>query len=170
MEKQHYSSGYHFEWNNKNKNSEVTKNDNSTSSNSVVAVNQGNSSSVAVINESVKSVNTIAPVAVQQSTVVPVASGFHAVAKSVATTLTATKAAQTISKPAAILKQGVKAEKKSTSGKPDKTLLYVLCILIPWLAVGLATDWDVKKVIINLLWSLTCIGGIIHAFIVVSKS
>ncbi|MBK6526190.1 MAG: YqaE/Pmp3 family membrane protein [Crocinitomicaceae bacterium] len=45
----------------------------------------------------------------------------------------------------------------------------VLCFFIPWLAVGLATDWDLKPLIFNLLWSLTCIGGIIHALVVVSR-
>ena len=50
-------------------------------------------------------------------------------------------------------------------------LLYVLCFFIPWLAVGLATDWDIKKVLINILWTMLCgIPGIIHAFIVVSKN
>lgn len=51
----------------------------------------------------------------------------------------------------------------------NRGLLFVLCFLIPWLAVGLATDWDVQIVIYNLLWSLTCIGAIIHAIIVVNR-
>ncbi|MCX7605765.1 MAG: YqaE/Pmp3 family membrane protein [Bacteroidia bacterium] len=53
---------------------------------------------------------------------------------------------------------------------PSKGLLIVLAILIPWLAVGLATDWDLKHVVINLLLGIfTCIGGIIHAIIIVNK-
>ena len=53
----------------------------------------------------------------------------------------------------------------------DLTLLYVLCFFIPVLAVGLATDWDVNKVLINLLLTLLCvIPGIIHAFIVVKEA
>ncbi|MCC7301990.1 MAG: YqaE/Pmp3 family membrane protein [Bacteroidia bacterium] len=64
-------------------------------------------------------------------------------------------------------KQERKSGKKNSSG-PDKGLLIVLAILIPWLAVGLVTDWEVKPVVINLLLCLTCIGGIIHAIIVVN--
>lgn len=68
-----------------------------------------------------------------------------------------------------ILKKAQKQAQKS-GGDVPKGLLIVLCFLLPWLAVGLATDWDVKAVIINLLWSLTCIGGIIHALIVVNRN
>jgi uncharacterized membrane protein YqaE (UPF0057 family) len=68
-------------------------------------------------------------------------------------------------------KAAVKKVKKSAGGDVPVGLLYVLCLLMPWLAVGLATDWDIKKVIINILWSFLCgIPGIIHAFIVVSKN
>jgi uncharacterized membrane protein YqaE (UPF0057 family) len=45
-------------------------------------------------------------------------------------------------------------------------LLYVLAVLIPFVAVGIVTDWDVTDVIINLLLCILCyIPGIIHAFI-----
>ncbi|MCX7651351.1 MAG: YqaE/Pmp3 family membrane protein [Bacteroidia bacterium] len=54
--------------------------------------------------------------------------------------------------------------------KPSKGLLIVLAIFIPWLAVGLATDWEFKHVLINILLGLfTCLGGIIHAIIIVNK-
>ncbi len=61
--------------------------------------------------------------------------------------------------------------KKIKKNKPtvSKTVLLVLAILIPWLAVGLATNWDITKTVIALL--LTCcfwIPGIIYAFIVVN--
>jgi len=48
--------------------------------------------------------------------------------------------------------------------------MFVLCFFIPWLAVGLVTNWDIKTVVINLLWSLLCgFPAIIHALIVVSR-
>lgn len=66
-------------------------------------------------------------------------------------------------------KEFKKAIKKSGGDVPIG-LLYVLCVLIPFVAVGLATDWDVKTVVFNLLWCLLCfIPGVIHAFIVVSR-
>ncbi len=67
-----------------------------------------------------------------------------------------------------LVKKALKSDSKSAGG-PDKALLMVLCFFIPWLAVGLATDWELKPLIFNLLWSLTCIGGIIHALVVVSR-
>ncbi len=60
---------------------------------------------------------------------------------------------------------------KKTSSEPDSddaVLYYILAVVLPWLAVGLVTDWDVSKVIINLLLTLLCvIPGIIHAIITV---
>lgn len=67
-----------------------------------------------------------------------------------------------------LVKKALKSDSKSAGG-PDKALLMVLCFFIPWLAVGLATNWELKPLIFNLLWSLTCIGGIIHALVVVSR-
>lgn len=72
-------------------------------------------------------------------------------------------------------KQEVKALKKAM--KQEKSddvpvgLLYVLCFIIPFVAVGLVTDWDVKAVLINILLTALCgIPGIIHAIVVVSKN
>jgi uncharacterized membrane protein YqaE (UPF0057 family) len=65
------------------------------------------------------------------------------------------------------------AEKNITSNSSSSGAewwMYVLCLFIPWLAVGLVTDWDVKTVVINLLWTLLCgVPGIIHAFIIVNR-
>ena len=67
--------------------------------------------------------------------------------------------------------KALKASDSNLGGDVSTGLLYVLCFFIPFLAVGLATDWDVKTVLINLLWTCLCgIPGIIHAFIVVSKN
>jgi uncharacterized membrane protein YqaE (UPF0057 family) len=64
-----------------------------------------------------------------------------------------------------------KIVKKSNNKDVSTGLLYVLCFFIPWLAVGLATDWDVKTVVINLLWTCLCgIPGIIHAIIIVGRN
>jgi len=64
-----------------------------------------------------------------------------------------------------------KIVKKANNKDVSKGLLYLLCFFIPWLAVGLATDWDVKTVVINLLWTCLCgIPGIIHAIIIVGRN
>jgi len=63
-----------------------------------------------------------------------------------------------------------KATKKSKKDD-DTILLYILCFLIPPIAVGLATNWDEKTLIINIILTLLCgIPGIIHALIVVSDN
>ncbi len=53
----------------------------------------------------------------------------------------------------------------------DAILYYILAILIPFLAVGLVTDWDITKVVICLLLSFFLwIPGIIYALIVVHNN
>lgn len=50
-------------------------------------------------------------------------------------------------------------------------LLFLLCFIIPPVAVGLATDWDVETVIYNIIWCVLCgLPGVIHALIVVSRN
>ncbi len=75
----------------------------------------------------------------------------------------------TFAKP--VMKAAVKQMAKPTkTADAELILLYVLCILIPPLAVGIVTDWDGGPVILNLLLCLLCwLPGIIHAFIVVSE-
>ena len=64
-----------------------------------------------------------------------------------------------------------KIVKKALKNDMPKGLLYLLCFLMPWLAVGFATDWDIKTVIINILWTFLCgIPGIIHAIIIVGRN
>jgi uncharacterized membrane protein YqaE (UPF0057 family) len=64
-----------------------------------------------------------------------------------------------------------KLVKKALKDDVPTILLYVLCFFIPFLAVGLATDWDVTAVVINLLLCfLFILPGIIHAIIVVGKN
>lgn len=61
--------------------------------------------------------------------------------------------------------------KKKSNDDTSIILLYVLAWFIPFLAVGIVTDWDTKTVIINILWTLLCgLPGIIHAMIIVSRN
>jgi uncharacterized membrane protein YqaE (UPF0057 family) len=61
-----------------------------------------------------------------------------------------------------------KAVKNNSSMSDMDILLLILCFLIPFLAVGLATDWDVTKVLICLILSLLFwVPGIIYALLVV---
>jgi uncharacterized membrane protein YqaE (UPF0057 family) len=61
-----------------------------------------------------------------------------------------------------------KALKNAPANNSDDELilLYLLAILIPFVAVGIVTDWELRDVVINLLLSCLCyIPGVIHAFI-----
>lgn len=69
-----------------------------------------------------------------------------------------------------VSKSKIEKENSSNDSSDDDMLilLYILAVLIPFVAVGIATDWDLKKVLINLLLSFLCyIPGVIHAFIVI---
>ena len=64
-------------------------------------------------------------------------------------------------------------KKNSERGTPstEVILLYVLAVLIPFLAVGLVTDWDILQVIITLLLCFCFfLPGIIYALYMVSKN
>ena len=68
-------------------------------------------------------------------------------------------------------KASTKIVKKALKDEVPTILLYVLCFFIPFLAVGLATDWDVTAVVINLLLCfLFFLPGVIHAIIVVGRN
>jgi uncharacterized membrane protein YqaE (UPF0057 family) len=64
-----------------------------------------------------------------------------------------------------------KSNKKQGGNDTEVILLYILCFIIPPVAVGLATDWETKPVLINILLTLLCgIPGVIHAIIIVSRN
>ncbi len=66
-----------------------------------------------------------------------------------------------------------KLRKMYPNGAPDeddKVLIYVLCFLLPPLAVFLCYETEDNKFLVNIILTLLCgIPGIIHALIVCSK-
>jgi uncharacterized membrane protein YqaE (UPF0057 family) len=73
-------------------------------------------------------------------------------------------------KKAFALKQAQKQIRKATGASPDdldKTLYIVLAIVIPFVAVGIASDWEGSNWIVALVLTvLLCwIGGVIYALI-----
>jgi len=75
---------------------------------------------------------------------------------------------ESIKLPNKLMKKLVAANPEDVKA-PSKGLLYVLCIFIPFLAVGLKTDWG-KEVLFNILWTiLGVLPAISHAFIVCSR-
>jgi uncharacterized membrane protein YqaE (UPF0057 family) len=73
-------------------------------------------------------------------------------------------------KVSAIKKAVKKVNGKGSSGI-DTNLLFILCFIFPVIAVGLATDWDLNKLLLCFLLSLLCwVPGIIYALITVKES
>ncbi len=65
-------------------------------------------------------------------------------------------------------KKNYSAENNSSS--IDPIIYIILCILLPFIAVGLATNWDVLKTVLAVLLTLLFwIPGIIYAFIICSQ-
>jgi uncharacterized membrane protein YqaE (UPF0057 family) len=72
------------------------------------------------------------------------------------------------------IEKDVFTQNKNEKNKEDSSdddmliLLYVLAVLIPFVAVGIVTDWDLETVLINILLTILCyIPGVIHAFIII---
>jgi uncharacterized membrane protein YqaE (UPF0057 family) len=164
VEKRHYLNGYHVEWNKNNKKT-LAVHEKAEPVKAITPVQQEAVMSTATTSLTENTVTAATPAAAKENA----STNFSTpvVAKQIVTA----NEKSTATPQAKVLKQGIKAAKKAPAqDKPSKGLLILLCFILPWLAVGLATDWNIKKLIFNLLWSLTCIGGIIHALVVVNKS
>lgn len=171
MDKRVYTSGYHIQWNTDVKSEskqEVVKN---TTPNKVQLENKQ-------VEFTSSTPETISNIPANKSEVIE--NNFTASTDNSNTANTNTARKITRNKSNSIktaivekyIERQIHKQSKKKQGESDtKILLYILCFFIPFLAVGLATDWDVTKVLINILLTLLCgIPGIIHAIIVVSKS
>ncbi len=77
---------------------------------------------------------------------------------------------KTLKKQLKSIKKNRLSDKASNSNSADDMLilLVILCFIIPFVAVGIKTDWDITKVLISLLLSiLFWIPGVIYALLVV---
>ena len=69
------------------------------------------------------------------------------------------------------LKRAKQQLKGADGASADASLYYILAVLLPWLAVGLVTDWDpLLTAIAVVLWFCFWIPGIIFALVVVSNN
>lgn len=167
MDKRVYTSGYHIQWNtdvHSSSKQEIVKN---TSPDKVILENKQVASPFTAT-------ETIYNTIENQSQVIEsnfIASTDNSLAVSSKVVRNKSNTVKTYIAKKIIEKQIQKQSKKKHGESDTKILLYILCFFIPFLAVGIATDWDVEKVVINILLTLLCgIPGIIHAIIVVSKS
>ena len=164
MEKRQYQSGYYIDWKNNSKNTAVerTKTDNldkinakpinpsqfSASANEDIIVTSSKSSDVATINteSNNKVVNTSEKVQAKLS---------------VKDKIKVVKAVNKMKK----------AAKRGDADDIPTVLLFVLAVLLPPIAVGLVTDWDLEQTLISLGLTFLCwLPGIIYAIIVVDRN
>lgn len=169
IEKRQYTKGYHIEWNS------ALKSDKKQIKSTENVVEQARQTTVETMLSLDAATQTTAPEQnVAEASIEPmitVAAKNQSIVSKYSVSKAAERSASVSASHVANNKAIVKAKSKEKSGGDVPLgLLYVLCVLIPFVAVGIVTDWDVKTVVINLLWSLLCgIPGIIHAFIVVSR-
>ena len=64
-----------------------------------------------------------------------------------------------------------KATKRSDADGIPTAVLFILAFLLPPIAVGLVTDWDLEQTLISVGLTFLCwLPGIIHAIIVVDRN
>jgi uncharacterized membrane protein YqaE (UPF0057 family) len=184
VEKRVYSNGFNVQWHAMNG---ISKKDKQVELNSemeeltaaqVIKAPKANVSTSSTYEATVEETTTSIPQNdVASVDVAPVAIDAKIVANDIKGMAATTFQNSEISKAAKhVSKQEMKTLRKvlKTQKKSDDIpvgLLYVLCFFIPFLAVGIVTDWDTNSVLLNILLTCLCgIPGIIHAFIVVSKN
>lgn len=176
VKKRVYMAGYHVEWH-KSKNA-VAKQTRTKSEYSALLVNQSTKAEPQIQNSDLLIEDTFVSTISNEQTASGETRAYFAPTKSANFNTVTSKPATTTSAKKTLVNAGVKAivkqklsKSSTTSDDVDIVLLYVLCIFIPFVAVGIVTDWDVKDVLINLLLSFLCwIPGIIHAFIKVKEN
>jgi uncharacterized membrane protein YqaE (UPF0057 family) len=184
IQKRKYTSGYHvhFKGLKKSINEQETSIDNSlakaeilevnsnenaiiqnydlaqtVASNEVVSTSQANSSNRTIEKEAVRAVNP--------------KKGNTVNSADIALSVNKTAKKEVKNKVNAIKELSKKNSFKSADKTSLEPIVYVLlCLFVPFVAVGLATDWNVGDVILNLLLTCLCgIPGVIHAFIVCKR-
>ncbi len=175
VEKRHYNSGYYVNW--KHSKNTVKLHKAKAQVEPVAAVKELENVNM---QQKVETVNTVPTENKQQ----PVTTSYSASA-SENVILSRSEAANEIKKhePSQKMTVGkffkaVKAAKElkkqmrdnhGSNGAP-MWLIYLLCVFIPFVAVGIVTDWNLTKVLIAILLTiLFWIPGIIYAFIVVGQ-
>ena len=164
LEKRHYQSGYYIDWKNNVKNTAaervipldlekinaktINPSQFSASTNEDIILTTSKNSEVSII----KSEKNISDVKASEK------------AQSKLTVKDKIKVVKAVNKMKKAAKRG------DADGIPT-VLLFVLAVLLPPLAVGLVTDWDLEQTLISLGLTILCwLPGIIHAIIVVDRN
>ncbi|MCX8487243.1 MAG: YqaE/Pmp3 family membrane protein [Crocinitomicaceae bacterium] len=181
VEKRVYRNGFNVQWHamnghsKKEKNTEITSIEELENVAKVVVSPKDNSKTASVYEIPTQEVITVAQndeASIQSNsigTTAPVVNVKGMADQTISVNQNIKDAKQISKQEIKALKKAVKSQKKSDDVPIG--LLYVLCFFVPFIVVGIVTDWDIPSVLINLLWTLLCgITGVIHALIIVSRN
>lgn len=163
VEKRHYQSGYYIDWKNNAKNTAVerTKTDN---------VDRVNSKTIDQSPFSASTNEDIVLTSSKTSNVATIKIESNNVVKASEKAKTKLSVKDQIKVVKAVNKMKKAAKHGDADGIPT-VLLYVLAVLLPPIAVGLVTDWDLEETLINVGLTFLCwLPGIVHAIIVVNRN
>jgi uncharacterized membrane protein YqaE (UPF0057 family) len=164
MEKRHYQSGYYIDW-------------------------KKNSNNTAAVNVSASDIERVNPKSIDQSqfsastneeiilTETKIAESSNCSSEKPSIEVKESKKSDTkISvkdkiKAAKTINKLKKAAKRGDADGIPTVVLFILAVLLPPIAVGLVTDWDLEQTLINVGLTFLCwLPGIVHAIIVVSRA
>ncbi len=181
VEKRVYRNGFNVQWHamnghsKKDKNMEVSSVEEVETVAKVVVSSKDNSNTASVYEMPTQEVITVAQndeASIQSksiATIAPIVNVKGMADQTISVNQNIKDAKQITKQEIKALKKAVKSQKKSDDVPIG--LLYVLCFFVPFIVVGIVTDWDIPSVLINLLWTLLCgIPGVIHALIIVSRN
>ena len=163
MEKRHYQSGYYIDWKNNVKNTAVerTKTDN---------VDKINSKT---IDQSPFSASTNEDIVLTSSKTSDIAIIKTESNSNIVKASEKAKTKLTVKDQIKVVKAVNNMKKSAKHGDADgipTVILFILAVLLPPIAVGLVTDWDLEETLINVGLTFLCwLPGIVHALIVVSR-
>jgi len=170
VQKKQHSNGYYVSLSTTEKKDQKEENG--------VAVNKQDKKAVSKeVSASKKELSTAATQETSKSsqvsaTVEKTAASQKAVVTKEQTSTTTTSKTAKVKEVVKAVKAVKSAAKDANNNMDDRSiLLVILALLLSPLAVGLATNWNSRDLIINILLWVFClgIGGIIHAFIVLSR-
>jgi uncharacterized membrane protein YqaE (UPF0057 family) len=164
MEKRHYQSGYYIDWKNNVKNT-VTERTSPTNIERINAKTIETTQFSASANEDIILTNSknsdISTFKTEKNT-----SDVKASEKA--------QSKLTVKDKIKVVKAVNKMKKAAKRGDADgipTAVLFILAFLLPPIAVGLVTDWDLEQTLISVGLTFLCwLPGIVHAIIVVSRA
>jgi uncharacterized membrane protein YqaE (UPF0057 family) len=164
MEKRHYQSGYYIDWKKNAKNTAAVN----VSTSDIERVNAKS------IDQSQFSASTNEEIILTET---KIAESSNRSSEKTSIEVKESKKSDTkISvkdkiKAAKAINKLKKAAKRGDADGIPTVVLFILAVLLPPIAVGLVTDWDLEQTLINVGLTFLCwLPGIVHAIIVVSRA